>query len=606
MFCFNLGNSQTSNKFTNFFQLGIVNSAEQKANSETPRNNATYDFIIIGGGSAGCTLANRLTENPNWNVYLIEAGGVESLMHLVPALANYMQQTHSNWGYKSVPQKKACFGMRDKKCSLPRGKVLGGTSSLNYMIYNRGNRYDFDRWAAAGNIGWSYNEVLPYFLKSERAKLAGLENSPYHNRTGPMSVEDVSFRTKFVQAYVKGAQEAGHRYTDYNGQTQMGVSYVQANTKNGRRNSAYRAFIEPIRNARKNLHIINFAKVTKLLINPITKETTGVEYIYQNKYYRAYASREVILSAGSFNTPQLLMLSGVGPADNLKAVGIPIIKELPVGKNLYDHMCHFGPTFLTNTTDNPLTTVEIHPENIRKFISGDATTPFSSIGGVEALTFAKAPNFGGPADLPDYEIVTVAGSLASDEGTAIKESANIKDEIYNKVYRQLTRQDHFTVLIMHFHPISTGRVWLRSRNPLDWPVIDPNYFDKRQDVEVLLAGIKDAIRISKTNAMQKIGTRIHTVPLPGCEQYKFGSDEYWRCSIHTMSYTLHHQVGTCRMGPVNDGTAVVSSELNVHGIQRLRVVDASVIPFPPTAHTNAATVMIAEKAADLIKSTWRG
>lgn len=232
-----------------------------------PQQNAEYDFVIVGGGPAGCVLANRLSENPNWQVYLIEAGGLEGIVHQVPALAAFLQGTHSNWGYKSVPQKAACRGMNNNECALPRGKVLGGTSSINFMIYNRGNKRDFDRWAEFGNDGWSYQDVLPYFLKSENAQLQGLEYSPYHNHSGPLNVEDVKFRTKHVHAYVKAAQEAGHAKTDYNGESQMGVSYVQANTLNGRRHSAFKAYIEPIRKRRKNLHIVTLARVTKVLID---------------------------------------------------------------------------------------------------------------------------------------------------------------------------------------------------------------------------------------------------------------------------------------------------------------------------------------------------
>lgn len=571
-----------------------------------PQQHAKYDFIIVGAGPAGCVLANRLSENPNWSVYLIEAGGTENILHRVPAMANFLQGTHSNWGYKSEPQKHACFGMRNNECALPRGKILGGTSSINFMIYNRGNRRDFDRWAAAGNPGWSYKDVLPYFLKSENANLAGLEHSPYHNHSGPLSVQDVGYRSPFVHAFVKGAQQAGHRKTDYNGESQMGVSYVQATTRKNFRHSAFSAYIEPIRQQRKNLHILTLARVTRVLIDAKTKKAYGVELVYQYKRYKIYARKEVILSSGAFNSPQLLMLSGVGPADNLKAIGVPIIKELPVGKLLYDHMCHFGPTFLTNTTGKALYTAYITPTVVKNYLAGDRTSILGTIGGVESLTFMKIPGSNEPADMPDIELITVGGSLASDDGTGLKEGANFKDEIYNTVYKPiaLTRKDHFSFLVMQFHPKSVGRLWLHNRNPLEWPRINPKYFYNQHDIEELLAGIKEAIRITKTPAMQRYGTRIHDIPVPGCEHLTFGTDDYWRCSIRTMSYTLHHQVATCRMGRATDPTTVVNFQLKVHGIGKLRVVDTSIIPFPPTAHTNAASFMIGEKAADMIRDDW--
>ncbi|XP_036345570.1 glucose dehydrogenase [FAD, quinone]-like [Rhagoletis pomonella] len=589
------------------FGIGLDNLLLHALYNDAPRQNATYDFIIVGAGPAGCVLANRLSENPNWTVYLIEAGGVEGIFHQVPVLSAFLQGTHSNWGYKSTPQKRACYGMYNNECFLPRGKVLGGTSSINYMIYNRGNKRDFDRWAAAGNKGWSYDEVLPYFLKSENANLVGLENSPYHNNSGPLSVEDVQFRTPAVHAFVKGAQQAGHPRTDYNGESQIGVSYVQANTQRGRRHSAYRAYIEPIRYQRKNLRIVTMTRVTRVLIDPVTKRATGVELVYRNKYYKVRARKEVILSAGAFNSPQLLMLSGVGPADNLKAIGVPIVKELPVGKLLYDHMCHFGPTFSVNTTRELLDVAYLNPRMVKSFLLGDPSTMLSSIGGVEALAFLKVPCSKEPADMPDVEIITVAGSLAADQGSALKKGANFKDELYDKVYRPLavSQQDHFSFLIMQFHPKSVGHLWLHNRDPFEWPRINPKYYYNKDDVQFMLEGIKEAIRITQTPAMQRLGTRIHDIPLPGCEQHTFGTDAYWRCSIRTLSYTLHHQVATCRMGPESDPTTVVNAELKVHGIEGLRVVDTSIIPFPPTAHTNAASLMIGEKAADMIRGDWQ-
>ncbi|XP_013103300.2 glucose dehydrogenase [FAD, quinone] [Stomoxys calcitrans] len=496
--------------------------------------------------------------------------------------------------------------MNKNECALPRGKVLGGTSSINYMIYNRGNRHDFDRWAEFGNEGWSYQEVLPYFLKSENASLRGLEKSPYHNHYGPLHVEDVQYRSDAVHAYLKAAQQAGHNITDYNGESQMGASYVQATTKNGRRHSAFSAYIQPIRYERKNLHIVTNAKVTKVLVDAESKQAYGVRLLYRQTLYTIKARKEVILSAGAFNSPQVLMLSGIGPRDNLEAIKVPIVKELPVGMIMYDHMCHFGPTFTTNTTGRTFYIPDVNADLLADFLLGDASTPLSSIGGVESLTFAKIPNSREPHDMPDVEFITVGGSLASDHGTGLMEGANIRQEIYTKVYDPLytAKQDHFSFLVMQFHPKSKGRLWLHNRNPLEWPRIDPKYFKNPEDVEEILEGIKEVIRITKMPALQKLGTRLHDIPVPGCEQHTFGSDDYWRCSIRVMSYTLHHQVATCRMGPETDNTTVVNAKLQVHGIQRLRVADTSIIPFPPTSHTNAASFMIGEKAADMIREQW--
>ncbi|XP_013103301.2 glucose dehydrogenase [FAD, quinone]-like [Stomoxys calcitrans] len=527
-------------------------------------------------------------------------------MNLVPALAIFLQATSFNWNFPSVPQKNACKGMYNNVCFQPRGKLLGGSSGINFMIFIRGNRRDYDLWAESGNRGWSYDEVLPYFLKMENAMLKGLEDSPYHNRSGPLNVEYVRYRTQMAHAFVKGAQEAGHPETDYNGASQLGVSYVQASTQRGLRHSSYRAYVQPILNRRKNLHVFTFSRVTKLLMDPATKTAYGVEFLHRKKLYQFKARKEVILSAGSFMSPQLLMLSGIGPKDNLQKLGIQVIQELPVGMRMYEHVSHFGPTFLTNTTGQTLTPALGTIQNVLEFNLGSPNTVYSTIGGVEALTFLKTPFSKLPADWPDVEIVFGSATLASDDGTALKQGANFKDEIYNRLYRSLSesRQDHYTVIIMPFHPKSIGRVWLESKNPFVRPKIDPNYFDEEEDVEVMLHGIKESIRISQTPAMQRIGTKLDTTPVPGCESHEFGSDDYWRCSIRTMTYTLHHQVATCRMGPASDATAVVDPELKVHGVRKLRVVDGGVIPHPPTAHTNAVIFMIAEKAANMIKAAW--
>ncbi|XP_055920827.1 glucose dehydrogenase [FAD, quinone]-like [Eupeodes corollae] len=573
--------------------------------ADLPAQNSSYDFIIVGAGPAGCVLANRLSENPNWTVYLLEAGGMENAAHDIPAAVSLLPRTNSNWGYYSVPQKNACKGMYDDVCALPRGKVLGGTSTINFMIYIRGNRIDYDRWAEAGNYGWSYDDVLPYFKRSEAANLIGLENSPYHNTTGPLSVEDVSYRTKIAEAFVEGSQQAGHKLNDYNGESQLGTSYVQATTKRGHRHTASKAYLYPIKNKRRNLHILTFATVTRVLIDPKTNSTYGVEFVYKGKTYTIRAKKEVILSAGAFNSPQLLMLSGIGPRDVLTSVGIPIIKELPVGKIMYDHMSFAGPVVLVNTTGQTLFADRLGPIDFLRFETGDPSTRFSTIGGVEALTIIKTPNSNQPAKMPDVEIIMVSASFASDYNTGLSPSANFRDIYYNEMFKQLRGRDHFSGLIFHYHPESFGFLTLKNRDPLTPPIIDPNYYFKEQDIEFVLEGVKEFIRIINTPAMQRIGARLFDVPTIGCEQHEFGSDDYWRCCIRIFSYTLHHQVATCKMGPSSDPTTVVDPQLKVHGIRKLRVADTSPIPTLPSAHVNAPSFMIGEKAADMIIAEWQ-
>lgn len=481
---------------------------------------------------------------------------------------------------------------------------MGGSSVIYFLIHTRGNKRDFDRWSQAGNYGWSYDEVLPYFMKSEKANLGKLSESRYHNRNGPWSVTFNPMKTPLAHAFVRANKLMGMNEVDYNGDKQMGVSYVQANTLRGRRHSAYRAFLQPIL-TRPNLHIMINTRVTKILIDPSTKVAYGVEFVRNNKKYRTMAKKEVILSAGTFHSPQLLTLSGIGLEKDLQKIGVPLIHPLPVGRNMHDHITFAEMTFITNQTST--LGLMTYISTIFQYMQG---TGFMTIpAGVEALSFIKTPtNNSRGHDVPDIELVFNPGSVHMDRGFGITAGGRMKREIYNKVYKPLegTKVDTFLISLMLFHPKSVGRVEIPSSNPFSHPKIHANFFNEPDDIEALLNGVKFVMKLVKTEPFAKIGARLHSIPMPYCAHIHFASDDYWRCVIRNMAFSIQHQVGTCKMGPVNDPTAVVSPELKVHGIRRLRVVDTSVIPEAPTAHTNAISVMIGEKAADIIKIEWKG
>jgi choline dehydrogenase-like flavoprotein len=493
--------------------------------------------------------------------------------------------------------------MVDQKCAFPRGKALGGSSVINYMIYNRGNRNDFDRWAAAGNYGWSWNDVLPYFMKSERA--AQDLDPNYHGSSGFLSVGYNKFRTFLSRAFVEANEYFGIHKIDYNSGDQLGVSYLQSTTLNGLRNSAFRSFIQPILQ-RRNLHIMLKTRATKVLIDSNTNTAYGVEIIRNRKQMNIFTRNEVILSAGTFASPQLLMLSGVGTRDDLARIGVPLIKDLPVGKIMYDHVAHLGPTFITNTTGEiPSLEPLIFARDAIDFatLNGRFTVP----GGIEALSFIKT-NVARRMDFesPSIELIMSSNSFHSDQKSGSYRSIRMTDEIYDTVYRPLENQrfDTFTIVQMLFHPKSVGFMELKSSNIFHWPRFYHNFFTNPDDVETMLEGIKASIQLTQAPSFKKLGTRIHDIPLPNCAHIHFGSDDYWRCSIRTLSSTLHHQISTCKMGPEYDHSAVVSPELKVHGINNLRVADTSIIPETISAHTNAASFMIGEKAADMIKHQW--
>ncbi|XP_058447542.1 glucose dehydrogenase [FAD, quinone]-like [Malaya genurostris] len=563
-----------------------------------------YDFIIVGAGPAGCVLANRLSENARWKVLLLEAGPAENDLNNIPVLTTFVQNSHYNWADVAEAQNGSCWGMIDQRCSIPHGKGLGGSTLINYMMYTRGNPADFDRWAAMGNPGWSYDEVFPYFLKTERATLRGLENSKYHNYDGMISVEFPPFRTNLAQTFVKGAREVGHKKIDYNGKSQLGVSYVQTNTINGMRQSAYRALIEPILATRPNLHVKANSRVTKILIDPNSKMAYGVTYSKNFRNYDVHVTKEVIVAAGSINTPQLLMLSGVGPAEHLKNIKVPVVQDLPVGQNLIDSVVFNGLTFVLNETGHSLlfdSRFQLH--SIADYFHGQG--PLTVPGGVEAIDFLQTSRAQQPG-VPDIAIVFSTGSLVTDGGLGLRNGKRIKQSLYNKVYAPLEtlKNDQWTASVVLLHPKSRGFINLRNANPYNSPKIYTNYLSEEDDVETLLEGIKEAVRISKTPAMKRYDARVLGIPVPNCAQFELTDDSYWRCAIRTLSSTAYQQLGTSKMGPPGDPSAVVSPELQVHGISNLRVADVGVVPTTISGQSAALGYMIGEKAADLIKQTW--
>ncbi|XP_058447571.1 glucose dehydrogenase [FAD, quinone]-like [Malaya genurostris] len=562
----------------------------------------TYDFVIVGGGNAGAVLASRLSEIPQWNILLIEAGGRDNLLSDVPLFAAYLQSTALNWNFRAEKQNGYCEGIEHFRCAMPKGKGLGGSTIINYMIYNRGNSADFDGWEAAGNEGWSYREVLPYFKKSEHVTFKDTNQTPKRGKKGPVNVEYVPYRSSLVHAFVEANKQLGRNIVDYNGDSQIGVDYLQATIRRGRRVTSASAYLNSV-STRPNLTILTNARATRVIINPDTKTASGVEYLWQKRKYTARVRKEVILSAGSFQSPQLLMLSGIGPKQHLEEHGIRVLVDLPVGKTMHDHLALLSLTFLTNTTKQSFDTDRLGiPEatDYFKFGKGVLTVP----GALEALAFIKSNVSNDVRDVPDVELLFIGGSPASDHGTGALRGNAWKQEIYDTVYKPHEGKDQFTIAVMLFHPKSKGYIRLKDGNPLHWPLIYSNLLDDREDIKTMIEGIKETLRIIDTPVMKAIGARIIDTPLPTCAMHRFGTDDYWECLIRSLATTLHHQISTCRMGPPSDPEAVVSPKLRVYGVKRLRVVDASIMPSTITGHTQAAVYMIAEKASDIIKDRW--
>lgn len=389
----------------------------------------------------------------------------------------------------------------------------------------------------------------------------------------------------------------GYEIVDYNGRDQIGFSYIQVNMDHGTRCSAAKAYLHL---DRPNLEIITGARVTKVLINA-DKHAYGVEYIKGNVWKKVTCSKEVVLSAGTIDSAKLLMLSGIGPRDHLKELNIPVIQDSKVGYNMYEHIGFLGLTFMVNQSVTLLQNKLLNPTIFLEYFlhkDGLMTVP----GGAEALAFVRTKY--ATDERPDVELLFASGSLHSDNGSVLKTALKITDKVYNTVFKPIENLDAWSIWPIVQYPRSVGRLTLQSKDPFQPPKMDPNFFDHPADLEIILEGVKHAINISKTEAFQAYGSKLHDIKMPGCESFEFASDNYWRCAIKYLPSMMNHEIGTAKMGPKTDPYAVVDPQLRVYGIKGLRVIDAAIMPTIPSGHANAVIYMIGEKGADMIKDTW--
>jgi choline dehydrogenase len=530
------------------------------------------DYIIVGAGSAGSVLANRLSEDASTRVLVLEAGGRDwhPYIHVPAGFIKTFHDPRVNWLYTMEPSEWT----GGRRILAPRGKTLGGSSSINGHIYNRGQRMDYDTWAQLGNRGWGYADVLPYFRRTERR--IGEGEDIYRGRAGKLTVTDIDWRHPLCEAFIAGAVSLGiPRNPDYNGATQEGVSYAQRTIYRGRRVSAARAFLHPAMR-RPNLHVLTRAHATQIVFDG--RRAVGVCYHKGGSgspQLQATARREVILAGGTFNSPQLLQLSGVGPAGTLKTTGITLRHVLHgVGENLRDH---YAPRFVARVKN--IETINQRVRGLR--LATEVARWLVTRKGILALS---------PTLI--YCFWRSNPTVATSDLQLTFTPASYKEGVQG----ELESEPGMTVAAWQQRPESRGYVRLRSADPFDAPIIQPNYLAEEMDRRVLLAGMQLARRLLQSKPLEPYYER-EDFPGPGVK-----SDDELLAAAKQRGTTTFHPAGTCRMGPASDPMSVVDDQLRVHGLEGLRVVDASVMPTMLSANINAATLMIAEKASDIIRN----
>lgn len=536
---------------------------------ESPES--SYDFIVVGSGSAGSVVASRLSENPDWKILLIEAGEDEPTGAQIVGFGSLYKKSIIDWNFEAY-----AYLNSERKFEMQRGKVLGGTSVVNGMMYMRGTKEDYDEWEAMGNPGWNYENVLKYFKRLEDNQ--DFEDY-FHAKGGLQSIGRCPYIPPISEDFLNAGVENGLEIHDLNSANSSGIMLAQFTQKNGIRKSSARSFLRPARN-RNNLHILPSSIVTKVLIS--NKTATGVQISRNNVIFETSATKEVIMSAGTIGSPHILLLSGVGPSEHLADKDVELKHNLPgVGRNFHDHIS-FNVQFSINQSDIN----SLNWDSFDNYIQ-NRSGPMAAR---DIMTTAKiiSPYSNGTVDIQYYLFTSLL--TCSETGSPL--------ELLSENRKALK----ITPVLLN--PRSKGFIELNTNNPLDDPLIVGNFMQHPTDMDILLYGVKFALKLGSSKALSKYDIKLNQEVSTECQEYGNYTDEFWKCAILEGYKNDNHQAGSCKMGPAEDPLAVVDHRLKVHGINGLRVMDCSIMPDVVSGNTHAPAQMIAEMGSQFIKDDW--